>query len=215
VAAGAIDPAEPIVRAIKLVDAPRLLDRLLGAGEGEHVLGGRDHGIGARRGHLDEVGEVEASGQEARDRLLAVLRADGRKQVVEVGDVAGGGGRLDPLIQGREERRDRPAARAAERAQSLGVDVGPGGQIVQPADGVPDEVARDVVAHRRGLPGSQAVLSSRSAHLGGAQLGIVVLQPLALGDDVVGQHQDAGPRQVHRETAVADLAVQAVAQARR
>ena len=76
-------------------------------------------------------GMIEAVAQPRRDALLGVLRADGGKQPPPGGDVAGRRGHLDAVVERRQIRRVRPAARVASAGHARFVDLRAGEQVVE------------------------------------------------------------------------------------
>ncbi len=78
--------------------------------------------------------------------MLGVLRAEGGEEGVETGEIAGDGDGVDAGVERAEEGSHGAAAGAAEGTDAVGVDFGAGLQVVDGADAVPGEGAREGVA---------------------------------------------------------------------
>jgi hypothetical protein len=205
VAALAVDQLHGVRRAEQAEEALRFVERVLGASDREEVGFERDDRDRARGGQLHPVGEVEARRDEARPRLLGVLRTVARHQRLERRDERRDRGGLDPGIHGREIRRGGATAGAAEGPDARRIDVGALRQVVDAADAVGEPVPCDVLAdEQRGLVG--VLVLAAGLDLRRAQLGVEVLQALALAHRIDGQRQKPGAREVRRPRILAGLA---------
>ena len=195
--------AEPAVEQLDLAErVPRALDV-------EEVL--RPHGEQGRpRGpHRHVVGVIQAGGHLAGDVLLGVLRSDRGEEPIQRGDVAGGRGDGDPVVEGHQVRRHRSAARVSRAAQPGRVDLGAAGQVVEGAESVPDPVGRGLTADQDGADARHRVLGGDPSRDGRLALLVEHLHPLALADRVVaeGGHSVPGEQDADLLVRVAGLAV--------
>ncbi len=113
---------------------------------------------------------------------------------------------MQARLDGPEQRGDGAAARAAERAQPVAIDLRAGFEIVKAAHSVPEKVFGDGFAKQNRLQAGFAVLACGRA--GKRIRGIVrvgILQPLALAKGVIGKDCEAVARECGRDDEVGRL----------
>src|SRR5262249_2682098 len=117
-------------------------------------------------------------------------------------------GDLDPLVDRGEEFGLQTAARRSGAGQTLLVDIGPFGEIIQGANAVPNQIGCVISSSedrlRSGVPVFQGDEPVRAAGIDqrAAENRVEVLPSLALSWRVVYKHDVAAPRQVNPQTLI-------------
>ena len=119
---------------------------------------------------------------------------------------------MDAGIECAEESGHGAAAGAAESSNTVGVDLGTAGEVVDCADTVPREGAGERVADESGLETGFAVFAGGGFEKGFGGVGRVrILEALALPDGVVREHGEAVAGKGTGEGVVGGFAGEAVA----
>ena len=144
--------------------------------------------------------------------MLGVLRADGGKEGVEAGKVAGDRDGVDAEVERAEQCGHGTAARTAKGSDSVGVDLWARGEVVDGADPVPGKGAGEGIADEGGLEAGFAVFTGGrfEESLGGVS-GVGILEALTLADGVVGEDGEAVAGESAGEGEVGGFAGEAVA----
>lgn len=111
---------------------------------------------GLRRAHAQEIGLIEASGDEPVNVLLDILRSAGAEQLLEIGDIASRRGGDQPVVQRGDECRLGAAARAAGDSKPDGIDLRAARQIIDAADAIPDKRSEWLAGTKAGVTGAKA-----------------------------------------------------------
>ena len=99
-------------------------------------------------------------------------------------------GDLDTVVERGQKLRQRRAPRLATAAQFVGIDLGPGHEIVEPANAVPRAIQPEVRAKKNeAAPGVLVLGGAAAAERGQPRSGSRILDALALSERVVGQAQ--------------------------
>ena len=189
----------PLAGAGGLIERLRLGERLAGPFDGEEVELRRRHQRRPRSAQREQAGMVDPFAHKAEDILLRVRTRVGLDAVAhpprQRRDIAADRGGSDARIKGRDVGGERATARVADATDLRGVDLRQRGQVIDPADPIPDPVSGQARSKEFQRVADHRVLAAAQVEARSLLRGIPELTPLALShrviceDDIASFHQ--------------------------
>ena len=181
-------------------------------GEEVVLVGQEEHGIGSNTCHQIHI--VKALGDAARPEHLVVRVDAGFHHGAVIGGVGAGSRRRKAVTSRHHEHAGLGAAAGmAGQADAACIHILAGGQVIQGADAILDEIPRQALANQLGLPVQQVVLARTPLDGLVVHVQLKVLKALALAQRIQQQHDHAGLHQQLRQVLIFRICLAAVVMA--